>query len=87
MLPSVFHVAGRIREVVSENAIFSIAIKAILVFLSINGWCNIWFAMFVDSAASIATQLNAIRVSSDSFLKGMIRRREEEEEFAEDEEN
>ena len=79
MLPSVFPVAARLREVASENAIFAIAVKAILVFLSINGWCNIWFAMFIDCAATMFTELNAIRVSSESLLKGLLKRREEEE--------
>ena len=83
-LPSVFPTAARLREVVSENAIFAVIVKAILVFLSINGWCNIWFAMFIDCAAAMFTELNAIRVSSNSLLKGMIKRRNEEEELAEE---
>ena len=82
-IPAVFSVADRIRAVATENAIFAIAVKAILVFLSINGWCNLWFAMFIDSAAAIFTLLNSIRVSSESLLKGMINRREEDE-FAEE---
>ena len=84
VLPSVFPIAERLRAVVSENAIFAIAVKAILVFLSINGWCNIWFAMFVDCVAAMFTELNAIRVSSEPFFKGIIKRREEEEELEED---
>lgn len=83
-MPAVFSVADRIRAVATENAIFAMAVKAILVFLSINGWCNLWFAMFIDSAAAIFTLLNSIRVSSESLLKGMINRREEEDEFAEE---
>lgn len=82
-MPAVFSVADRIRAVATENAIFAMAVKAILVFLSINGWCNLWFAMFMDSAAAIFTLLNSIRVSSESLLKGMINRREEDE-FAEE---
>ena len=82
-IPAVFSVADRIRAVATENAIFAIAVKAILVFLSINGWCNLWFAMFIDSAAAIFTLLNSTRVSSESLLKGMINRREEDE-FAEE---
>ena len=82
-MPAVFSVADRIRAVATENAIFAMAVKAILVFLSINGWCNLWFAMFIDSAAAIFTLLNSIRVSSESLLKGMINRREEDE-FAEE---
>ena len=83
-LPSVFPIAERLRAVCSENAIFAMAVKAIIVFLSINGWCSIWFAMFVDCAAAMFTELNSIRVSSEPLLKGLLKRREEEEE--EDEE-
>jgi len=83
-IPAVFSVAERIKTVAAENAIFAFAVKAILVFLSINGWCNIWFAMFIDSAAAIFTLLNSIRVSSESLLKGMLNRRQEEEEFADE---
>ncbi len=84
-LPNVFPIAARLREVASENAIFAIAIKAILIFLSINGWCNIWFAMFIDCATTLFTELNAIRVSSESLLKGLLKRREEEDEEYEEE--
>ena len=83
-LPSAFPIAGRLRAVVSENAIFAMVVKALIVFLSINGWCNIWFAMFIDCAAALFTELNAIRVSSDSLLTGMIKRREEEDEYEEE---
>ena len=83
-LPAVFSVAGRMRSIISENAIFVFVVKAILVFLSINGWCNLWFAMFIDCAAAIFAELNTIRVSSGSLLKGLMRRREEEDEFDEE---
>ena len=83
-LPSVFPIAERLRAVSAENAIFAIAIKAIIVFLSINGWCNIWFAMFIDCAAAMFTELNSIRVSSEPLFKGLLKRREEEEEYDED---
>ena len=84
MLSAVFPIAERLRSITTENAIFAMAVKAILVFLSINGWCSIWFAMFIDCAAAIFTELNAIRVSSDSLLKGLLNRRGEEDEFEDD---
>ena len=85
VLPAVFPIAGRLRSIVTENAIVAMAVKAVLVFLSINGWCNIWFAMFVDCAAAMFTELNAIRVSSDPLFKSMAKTREEEEdEFSEE---
>ena len=83
-LPAVFPISARLRELVSENAVFAIVIKAILVFLSINGWCNIWFAMFIDCAATLFTELNAIRVPSESLLNGLRKRRVEEDEYAEE---
>ena len=84
-LPSVFPISARLREVASENAIFAVVIKAILVFLSVNGWCNIWFAMFIDCAVTLFTELNAIRVPSESLIKGLLKRRaEEDEEFEEE---
>lgn len=84
-LPFVFPIAQRLRAVSSENAIFAMAIKAILVFLSINGWCSIWFAMFIDCAAAMFTELNAIRVTSEPLFKGLLKTREEEEEYEEEE--
>lgn len=84
VLPAVFPIAERLRTIVAENSIFAIVVKAILVFLSINGWCNIWFAMFVDCAATLFTELNAIRVPSEPLLKGLLKRREEEEEIEEE---
>ena len=41
--------------------------KAVLIFLSIIGYCNLWFAIFIDFAAAVATVLNTIRVTSESF--------------------
>ena len=84
--PAVFPIAGRLREILSENAVFAVAIKALLVFLAINGWCSIWFAMFIDCAATLFTELNAIRVSSESLRKNLLKRREEEDEFEEEDE-
>ena len=55
-------------QVQAENAVFAFLIKALLIFLAINGKCTLWFALFLDSAAAIATVLNAIRVTQDSLL-------------------
>ena len=49
------------------------AIKALLIFLAINGKCTIWFALFVDMAAAIGTVLNSIRVTQDSLLANLRR--------------
>ena len=57
------------REIAVENAVFAFVIKAILIFLSIVGFCNVWFAIFIDMAAALATILNSIRVTNESLLR------------------
>ncbi len=67
-LPMALRLCTRVREVAAENAIFAFVIKAILIFLSLTGYCNIWFAIFIDMAAALATILNSIRVTSESLI-------------------
>ena len=66
-IPFSKQVAARVREVCIENAVFAFVIKAVLIFLSIVGYCNLWFAMCIDMIAAVATVLNTIRVTTESF--------------------
>ncbi len=50
-LPLALQLCSRVREVAAENAIFAFVVKAILIFLSLTGYCNIWFAIFIDMEA------------------------------------
>jgi len=61
-------VCRRMKEVAISNAVFAFVVKAILIFLSIVGYCNIWFAIFIDMVAAIATLLNTIRVTQNSLI-------------------
>lgn len=56
------------KEVAIENAVFAFVVKAILIFLSIIGYCNVWFAVFIDIVAILATMLNAVRVTNESLI-------------------
>lgn len=67
-IPFAKQIARRVREIAIENALFAFIVKALLIFLSIIGYCNLWFAIFIDFAASIATILNTIRVTSESLM-------------------
>ena len=71
-LPLALQLCSRVREVATENAIFAFIVKAILIFLSLTGYCNIWFAIFIDMVAALATILNSIRVTSPSLI-GILR--------------
>ena len=74
-LPFAVQIGKRMAQVLAENAIFAFVIKALLIFLAINGKCTVWFALFLDSAAAIATVLNSIRVTQDSLIS-VIRKSE-----------
>ena len=70
-LPAAKKISGRVREICIENALFAFIVKAVLIFLSIIGYCNLWFAIFIDFATAVATVLNAIRAASKSMRSNL----------------
>ena len=70
-LPTVKQISRRMREICVENALFVFIVKAILIFLSIIGYCNLWLAIFIDFAAAVASVLNTIRVTSESLRSSL----------------
>ena len=68
-IPLGIQISHRTKELISENAVFVFVIKAVLIFLSIIGYSNLWFVVFIDTVAALATLLNAIRVTTPSLLK------------------
>lgn len=71
-LPFSVQICKRMREIAMENAIFAFVVKALLIFLSMVGYCNLWFAIFIDMAAAMATILNSIRVTQDSIINILL---------------
>lgn len=73
-LPFTVLISRRMKDVAVKNAVFVMVMKAIMIFLSILGYSQIWFVLFIDSAAMLATILNAIRVTQDSVLNRILKR-------------
>ena len=69
--PFALQVCRRMREVATFNAVFVFLVKTALIFLSIVGYCNIWFAIFIDMAAAIASVLASFRVTQNSFINDL----------------
>ena len=67
-VPTAVQISRRTKELICENAIFVFVVKAILIFLSMIGYSNLWFVVFIDTAAALACMLNAIRVTTPSLL-------------------
>ena len=84
--PGTIGICRRVGQINAENAIFAFIVKAVLIFLSMTGRCNLWFAMFLDMAAALATILNTVRVTRPPLvdLSGMMNGKEDEEEEFED---
>ncbi len=76
-LPLAVEIAHRTREIAVENALFAFVIKAILIFLSVIGLCNLWFAIFIDIVAALFTMLNSIRVTTPSLFRSFRSENEE----------
>ena len=68
-IPVLFSISRRMSEVAVENAVFAFVIKAILIFLSLIGYCNLWIAVTVDMAAAAATMINSNRVTTNSAVR------------------
>ena len=67
-LPMILLISRRMCQVAKENAIFVFSVKALLIFLSMLGFSSLWFVLFMDTAAVLATLLNAIRVTKDPLI-------------------
>ena len=67
-LPFAIQISRRMCQVARENAYFVFGMKALLIILSMIGYSNIWFVLFMDTAAVLATMLNAIRVTKDPII-------------------
>lgn len=73
-LPFSVRICRRMLQIGTENAVFAFAVKALLIFLAMIGYCNLWFAVFADIAATLATYLNAGRITQESLLDRLHRR-------------
>jgi len=59
-----FGVSQKAFNISRENVAFSLLIKLILLIMILTGFSNIWFAIFIDICAALATILNTIRVGA-----------------------
>ena len=58
-------IAAKTMAIVSQNIVFSIAVKAAILILSAAGIANMWLAVFGDVGVAVIAILNAMRVNSE----------------------
>ena len=71
-VPLLLALSRRMREIAVENAVIAFGIKAVIIFFSLIGYCNLWMAIIADTAAAILTILNANRVTSKSLVRSFL---------------
>lgn len=65
-LPQALQISAGMCKMSKLSTIIAFVVKAALIFLAIIGYCNLWFAIVLDTAASIATILISSRVIKKS---------------------
>lgn len=71
-LPEVFALSRRIPQLAFGNAMICFCMKALVVFLSIIGYCNLWMAVIAETAAAAVTILNISRLTSRSVFTSVF---------------
>lgn len=62
LLDKAFRIAKKVRQLSSQNIIFSIAVKIIFLLMSALGFMWMWLSIFADVGVAILCVLNALRV-------------------------
>ena len=60
-LPFAIAVSRKTSEIIRQNIVFSIAIKAVFLVLALIGWATLWMAVAADMGASLAVITNGLR--------------------------
>lgn len=56
------HISKQTRRIVSQNILFALGVKLIVMILSLFGVANMWLAIFADVGVTLIAVLNSIRV-------------------------
>lgn len=67
-------IAKRTRRIVTQNIIFALGVKAIVLILGLFGIANMWIAIFADVGVSLLAVMNSIRVLGGNlgYIKKMV---------------
>ena len=66
-ISEVIGVAKKTRRIVTQNIVFALGIKVIVMLLSLFGIANMWLAIFADVGVSLIAVINSIRVLGGNF--------------------
>lgn len=61
-LPFTIKLSRKALQIIKQNILFSLAIKALALLLIIPGWLTLWMAIFADMGATLIVTLNGLRL-------------------------
>ena len=72
----VVKVAKRTRRIVTQNIVFALGTKLLVMILGIFGMANMWLAIFADVGVSLLAVMNSIRVLGGnlSYMKNIFKK-------------
>ena len=63
------NIAKRTRRIVWQNIIFALGVKGLVLLLGAFGIATMWEAVFSDVGVTLLAVLNAMRITSERFIK------------------
>ncbi|MDO4800489.1 MAG: heavy metal translocating P-type ATPase, partial [Bacillota bacterium] len=64
-IPRAIEISRQTRTIVTQNIVFSLAIKAIILVLGAAGFANMWLAILADVGVTLLAVLNSLRILRD----------------------
>lgn len=61
-IPTAVRIARYVRMIVLMNIVFSLSVKAVVLFLGALGYSNIWAAVFADTGVALLAVANSLRI-------------------------
>lgn len=68
-IPTAIKISRRTMKIIKENIIFSIAIKIVIMLLSVFGIASMWLAIFADVGVALLATLNSARALKTKPIK------------------
>lgn len=61
-IPQSINIARRVGRIATQNIVFSLGVKLLVILLGIAGFANIWAAVFADTGVAMLCILNSLRI-------------------------
>ena len=61
-VPQSFAIARATCKIATQNVVFALAVKAVVMALGLMGYASMWMAVFADTGVSVLCVLNSVRI-------------------------